>query len=430
MAATFGCPVSAVLLAVELLLFEYRPRSVIPVALASVAATGLRVAVEGAAPMFAIPELSQPGGAALFVYVLVGAVIGLAAVGVTRAVYAVEDAFARLPIHWMWWPALGAVAVGAVGLIAPRTLGVGYANITDVVSGTLVGQAVLALALLKFVSWVISLGSGTSGGTLAPLFTIGAGLGSVLGAAVAALAPGLGVDPRVAALVGMAAMFAGASRALLASVVFAFETTRQPLGLLPLLGGCAAAYLVSCFLMRHSIMTEKIARRGARIPSEYSVDFFAQVLVRDCATRPVTALAADDTIAAVRTWIESGADGASHQGFPVVDAAGELLGVVTRRDLLAAALPAAARVRDAIKRAPVVAYEDNSLREAADHMVAEEIGRLPVVSRAAPRRAVAMLTRSDLLAAHQRRLEAQRPQRVLVPRARRALLADKAPSAT
>jgi chloride channel protein, CIC family len=422
MAATFGCPVSAVLLAVELLLFEYRPRSVIPVALASVAATGLRVAIDGTAPMFPIPELMQPSGAALFAYVLIGALIGLAAVGVTRAVYAVEDAFEHLPVHWMWWPAVGAVAVGVVGLIAPRTLGVGYANITDVVSGNLVGSAVLTLAVLKFVSWVISLGSGTSGGTLAPLFTIGSGLGAALGAALAALAPGLGVDPRVAALVGMAAMFAGASRALLASVVFAFETTRQPLGLLPLLGGCAAAYLVSCFLMRHSIMTEKIARRGARVPDEYSADFFAQVLVRDCATRPVTALAADQAIAAVRAWIDSGADGASHQGFPVVDAAGDLLGVVTRRDLLATALSPAARVRDAIKRAPVVAYEDNSLREAVDHMVTEDIGRLAVVSRQAPRRVVAMLTRSDLLAAHQRRLAAQRPQRVLTPRPRRPAL--------
>jgi len=275
------------------------------------------------------------------------------------------------------------------------------------------------LALLKFTSWVISLGSGTSGGTLAPLFTIGAGLGSVAGIAIATLAPGLGVDASVAALVGMAAMFAGASRALLASVVFAFETTRQPLGLLPLLGGCAGAYLVSCYLMRHSIMTEKIARRGARIPDEYAVDFFAQVLVRDHASRPVTSLAVDDSIATVRAFLESGAPGSSHQGFPVVDATGALVGVVTHRDLLASSLPTSARVRDAIKRPPVVVSEDNSLREAADHMVAEDIGRLPVISSSAPHRLVGILTRSDLLAAHVRRLEAQRPVRVL-PRNRRA----------
>jgi CIC family chloride channel protein len=420
MAATFGCPVSAVLLAIELLLFEYRPRSVIPVALASVAATGLRVAVEGTAPMFAVPDLGQPSGAALAVYVLVGALVGVVAVLVTRAVYAVEDAFDRLPIHWMWWPAIGAVAVGAIGYIAPRTLGVGYANITDLVGGAIAGQAVLALALWKFLSWVISLGSGTSGGTLAPLFTIGAGIGAALGEAIGTAAPGLAVDPRVAALVGMAAMFAGASRALLASVVFAFETTRQPLGLLPLLGGCAAAYLVSCFLMRDSIMTEKIARRGARVPAEYAADYLGQVLVADAAARPVATLTAEQTIGDVRQWIDSGAAGSTHQGFPVVDARGDLIGVVTRRDLLAPALTIDRRVRDAVRRPPVVAYVDNSLREAADHMVAEGIGRLPVVSRREPRRVVGMLTRSDLLAAHQRRLAAQRPERVLVRRVRTA----------
>ena len=418
MAATFGSPVSAVLLAVELLLFEYRPRSVIPVALASVAAAGLRIAVDGSAPMFATADLAQPSGAALCIYVLVGALVGVAAVGVTRAVYAVEDGFDRLPIHWMWWPALGAIAVGVVGFIAPRTLGVGYANITDIVSGNIVGGAVLVLALLKFISWVISLGSGTSGGTLAPLFTIGAGLGSALGMAIAAAAPGLGVDPRVAALVGMAAMFAGASRALLASVVFAFETTRQPLGLLPLLGGCAAAYLVSCFLMRHSIMTEKIARRGARVPAEYAADFLAQVLVRESAARPVTTLGADDAIGAVRAWIESGAPGSSHQGFQVVDAAGDLVGVVTRRDVLAPGLSPDTRVRDVVTRPPIVAYENNSLREAADHMIAENIGRLPVVAPNAPRRVIAILTRSDILAAHQRRLAGLRPERVLPARRR------------
>ena len=175
-----------------------------------------------------------------------GAVVGFASVLVTRAVYAVEDAFEKLPIHWMWWPALGGVVVGVVGFVSPHTLGVGYDNIDASCRATLAGGAVVVFCALKFVSWAIALGSGTSGGTLAPLFTIGGGLGSALGALAVWALPGAGVDVRVAALVGMAAMFAGASRALLASVVFAFETTRQPMGLLPLLGGCTAAYLVSC----------------------------------------------------------------------------------------------------------------------------------------------------------------------------------------
>ena len=408
MAATFGSPVSAVLLAVELLLFEFRPRSIIPVALASATATGVRVAFVGPGPMFPMPALIEPGGAALASYIGLGALIGVASVYVTRAIYAVEDGFAKLPVHWMWWPAIGGLAVGLVGVVAPRTLGVGYDNITEIVSGGLAVQALLLLCGLKFVSWAIALGSGTSGGTLAPLFTIGGGLGAALGLAAAAAFPHLGIDVRIAALVGMAAIFAGASRALLASVIFAFETTHQPLGLLPLLGGCSAAFFVSCLLMRTTIMTEKIARRGVRVPAEYVADFLEQVLVRDAASRSVVTLQGDDTVEAVRRWLASNAPGTEHNGFPVVDGDDNLIGVVTRRDLYTPAAAGTLRIRDLIGRPPAVAYEVSSLREAADHMVEHGIGRLPVVSRSAPRKVVGMLTRSDLLSAHKARLKAAR----------------------
>jgi CIC family chloride channel protein len=231
-------------------------------------------------------------------------------------------------------------------------------------------------------------------------------LGAWLGALVARTAPGLGIDPRVAGLVGMAAIFAGASHALLASVVFAFETTRQPMGLLPLLVGCASAYLVSLLLSRHSIMTEKLARRGASVRPEYAVDHLSQVHVRDVALRDVVSLRADDDLATVRRWLAAGAGGATHQGFPVLDGAEQLVGVVTRRDLLDLAHGDALRVRDVVRRAPVVVYEDSTLRDAADQMVIEKVGRLPVVRRDAVRRVVGMLSRSDLLAAHAPRLEA------------------------
>ncbi|MEO8090384.1 MAG: chloride channel protein, partial [Gemmatimonadales bacterium] len=237
MAAIFGSPVAAVLLAIELLLFEYRPRSLVPVALAVSAATSVRFALHGSAPVFPMPEITQPDGAALATYVVLGGIIGLIAVYVTRAVYAIEEAFERLPIHWMWWPALGGLAVGIIGYFSPRTLGVGYDNIEAIVGGSLVGTALLLLVVFKLISWLIALGSGTSGGTLAPLFTIGGGLGSLAASATLLAFPRSGIDIHVAALVGMAAMFAGASRALLTSVVFAFETTRQPMGLLPLLAG-------------------------------------------------------------------------------------------------------------------------------------------------------------------------------------------------
>ncbi|HTQ02592.1 MAG TPA: chloride channel protein [Polyangiaceae bacterium] len=415
MAAVFGSPVSAVLLAVELLLFEFRARSLVPVALASATAAGVRMAWVGDAPAFGMPLLSQPSGYALAFYGVLGAFFGVVAVGVTRAVYAIEDTFERLPIHWMWWPALGGLVVGVVGYVSPHTLGVGYDNIEHILSGALVGRALFSLCVLKFVSWSIALGSGTSGGTLAPLFTIGGGLGAAIGAVTAAALPALGVDARIAGLVGMAAIFAGASRALLASIVFAFETTLQPLGLLPLLGGCTAAYLVSCVMMRHTIMTEKIARRGVRVPSDYAADFLDRIWVAAVATRTVTALSADDTVNAARAWLAASLPETRHHAFPVLAADGALLGVVTRHQIVEA--PGDARVRTLLTRPPAVAFDDSSLREAADLMVREGVGRLPVVTRKEPRKVVGMLTRSDLLSAHARRLdENERLQRpIAVP---------------
>ncbi|HET9985203.1 MAG TPA: chloride channel protein [Longimicrobiales bacterium] len=404
MAATFGTPVSAVLLSIELLLFEYRARSIIPVALAASAATGVRMLLMGTGPVFPMGVIGEPRWTALVSYVVLGAVVGVASVYVTRLVYAVEDWFERLPVHWMWWPALGAVAVGVIGYIDPRVLGVGYQHIDRILSGNLVGWTLVALVVLKLVAWSIYLGSGTSGGTLAPLFIIGGGLGAALGSGAAHIAPGLGISVPVAALVGMAAIFAGASHALLASIVFAFEATRQPLGLLPLLAGCSAAYLISTLMMETSIMTEKLARRGARVRPEYALDFLTQVLVRDAMTTDVVSLSADEEVERARAWLASRTKGATHQGFPVVSAEGTVVGVLTRRDLLAAE-PGAERVAELVKRPPAVAFPDNTLREAADHMVREGVGRLPVIDRETGRM-VGIVSRSDLLSAHEPRLRA------------------------
>lgn len=405
MTATFGSPIAAVVLAIELLLFEFRPRSIIPVALACVTAAGVRYGLVGSAAVFAMPNLLPPGQAALVFYLLLGAFVGLASVGVTRLVYLIEDGFESLPISWVWWPALGGLAVGIVGVFAPLTLGVGYTNIEQILNGHFALQAVLFLCVMKLISWAIALGSGTSGGTLAPLFTIGGGLGAVVGGVMAALFPQIGIDVRIAALVGMAAMFAGSSRAMLASVIFAFETTRQPMGLLPLLSGCTAAYLVSCLLMKNTIMTEKIVRRGIRVPSEYGADFLEQVLVSAVAARTVVSLAATETREGVLKWLSTRGSDAQHQGYPVLDAKGHLIGVVTRRDLLDPARTEPYRVGDLVKRAPVVISEASTLREAADRMVQEDVGRLPVVSRENPDHVIGILTRSDILAAHARRLE-------------------------
>jgi H+/Cl- antiporter ClcA len=239
------------------------------VAVASATAAALRFQFGDKYPVFDMPLLHDPAGGAMLLYFAIGLIVGVASVGVTRSVYWVEDLFEKLPIHWMWWPAIGALPVGLIGYFRPEILGVGYDNISNALTAKWTVSFLALLGLWKFIAWSIALGSGTSGGTLAPLFTIGSALGALCGAGAAFVFPHAGIDPRIAALVGMAAMFAGASRAFLASVVFAFETTLQPAGLLPLLGGCSGAFLVSCLMMPNTIMTEKIARRGVRVPSEY-----------------------------------------------------------------------------------------------------------------------------------------------------------------
>ncbi len=269
MTAIFGTPFSAILLAIELLVFEFRPRSFIPVAIAALTAITLRPLLFGTAPVIAMPVFAAVPQAALLTYALEGVVIGLCAVVIAKSTYVIEDLFEKLPIHWMWWPAIGGLVVGVVGFVSPHTLGVGYDNIEHILSGHFLGSALIVFCLLKFVSWSVSLGSGTSGGTLAPIFTIGGGLGVMIAEAVQAVAPWAGIDLGMAGLVGMAACFAGASRALFASVLFALEITGQYTTLLPLLAGCSTAFMVSAFVMKNTIMTEKLARRGHHVPSEY-----------------------------------------------------------------------------------------------------------------------------------------------------------------
>jgi len=405
MAATFGSPVAAVLLAVELLLFEFRPRSIIPVALGAATAAGMRVFLEGAEPVFAMPNIAPPSIGANVFYIALGGMMGTVAVGITWIVYLIEDSFERLPVHWMWWPAIGAVAVGVVGYFEPRTLGVGYENISMIISDGWTTKAILFLCLLKAISWSVSLGSGTSGGTLAPMFTIGGGIGHLFGAVAVVMLPMAGIDVRVAALVGMAAIFAGASRAFLASAVFAFETTQQVHGLLPLLGGCTASYLIAMLLTKNSIMTEKIARRGVRTPSDFVPDPLSSILVSQIATTPAVTLTTMQTVEEVRQWISAAAPGSTHQGFPVVDQAGSLRGVVTRRDLLKEGVPVDGRVEELIRHLPRFVYDDCTARQAADHMVNHNIGRLPVISRQQPHSLVGIVTRSDILSGYRLQMD-------------------------
>lgn len=397
MAATFGAPVASVLLAVELLLFEFKPQSLIPVVFASASAAAVRIYFLGSKPIFSIISLQQPGTFALLFYLAMGIIIGFAAVGVTRSVYKIEDAFEKIHIPWMWWPAIGAVVVGIIGYFVPQTMGVGYDNIENILSGSLSVRVLIILFLFKFISWSVSLGSGTSGGTLAPLFTIGGGLGACLGSIGILLFPGGGIDVRMAALVGMAALFAGSARALLTSIIFAFEITLQPTGFLPLLIGCSSAYLISGLIMKNTIMTEKISRRGIRIPFEYEADFLDLVPVKDCAVKDVITLNAEDTVDKIRKWFAGGSANSIYHVYPVTDNNSGLIGIVTRKELLNPELSISLKLNEILNKSFAVVFPDNSLKDAVDLMAETNIGTLPVVERGSSLKIIGILSRSDIL---------------------------------
>lgn len=407
MAATFGTPVSSILLSVELLLFEFKPQSLLPVTLSSVAATAVRIFFVGSAPIFMLSNLQQPGNLALLSYLIIGALIGLAAVLVTKSVYKIEDTFAALPVHWMWWPAIGAVVVGLIGYFVPKTMGVGYDNIENILTGSIAGKTLIILSVFKFISWSVSLGSGTSGGTLAPLFTIGGGLGAILGSLGIFLFPNIGIDIRISALIGMAALFSGSVRALLTSIIFAYETTLQPIGLLPLLAGCSSAYLVSSLIMKHTIMTEKIARRGIKIPFEYEADFLDQILVKDCATYNIVTLNADDTIEKIREWFVQGSAESLHHGYPVIDKNNRLVGVISRKEILHPGTPNERKLSEILNKPLSVVYPENTLKDSLDLMAESEVSRLPVVEKSNPQKIIAILSRSDILKERRKYLKKQ-----------------------
>jgi len=412
MAATFGSPVSAVLLAVELLLFEFRARSLIPVALAAAVAAGMRIKFMGAEAIFSMPEFAPVGLSALALYAVVGIVIGVAAVIVTRIVYWLEDMFEHLPVHWMWWPAIGGLAVGIVGYFAPHTLGVGYDNIADILSNRFTIHAIAFLCVMKFISWSISLSSGTSGGTLAPLFTIGSGAGAALGALLLAIFPASGLDIRVAALVRMAGIFHGPSRALLASVIFAFETTHQPNGLLPLLIGATLAYLVARMLMQNSIMTEKIARRGLRIPEDYDADVFLQTNVEAVMDKNLKALSPDMPVSELANRIAHHDPEVSvREAWPLVGPDKQLAGIITRNDVIRSLEkpgPDSLKLREVGSPNVVTAFPDETVHEAVARMLTHNIGRLLVVDRADPKQLIGYVSRTHLLSTRFRQVQQER----------------------
>jgi chloride channel protein, CIC family len=403
MAAIFATPMAAVLLAVELLLFEWKPRSFIPVAVASVTAAVVRVPLLGAGPIFPVPGHAVVGAETLGFAVVVGLAAGLASGALTSLVYACEDLFAKLPVHWMWWPILGGLVVGLGGLLDPRVLGVGYDTIQELLAGHLAGISALSLLLLKAVVWSVALGSGTSGGVLAPLLIMGGGLGALESSLIPVGDAGLW------AMVSMAAMMGGTMRSPLTAILFTVELTHDWNVLPALLVGSVVAHGMTVLLLRRSILTEKLARRGHHLVREYSVDPFELHRVGEVMDRDVVTIPAAMTVAELSARIAAGDPALTRrQGVPIVDAQGELAGIITRSDLMRAMESEPGREKSVLEagtRNLVVAYPDELLRDAVARMLARDIGRLPIVDRRDPRRLVGYLGRAGVMRARVRLYE-------------------------
>lgn len=402
MSAIFNAPVAAVLLAVELLLFEWRPRSFIPVAIASAVAAVVRVPLLGSGAIFPVTTHAPLGAEGMTIALIAGIAAGLASGALTALVYFCEDVFTKLPIHWMWWPAIGGLFVGIGGWLDPRVLGVGYDTIHALLRGELVGPMVIGLLIGKAVVWSISLGSGTSGGVLAPLLIMGGALGAIEGRFIS-----LG-DPGLWAMISMAAMMGGTMRSPLTAMIFTLELTHD-LNLLPaLLVSCIAAHALTVLWLRRSILTEKVARRGFHVSREYSVDPLAVLRVGEVMDQNPPTVPAQMKVSELSDRIANGDPVLSHrQGTLIADEDGNLAGIITRGDLVRAIekSPEGSTVVEAGTQNLIIAFPDEILHEAVTRMVRHDIGRLPIVRRDNPRKIVGYLGRASVMTARLRRHE-------------------------
>jgi H+/Cl- antiporter ClcA/predicted transcriptional regulator len=412
MTAIFGTPLAAVLLAVELLLFELRPRSFLPVAVACAVAAAERTLLLDPAPLFSYAGAMAPSLPGVLGWVAIGLAAGLGSGALTALVYGCEDGFQKLPIHWMWWPLLGGLAVGIGGVIEPDSLGVGYDNIRHLLSGEIGDwHAVVLLLVVKAVIWAVALGSGTSGGVLAPLLIFGGCIGAL--AQLVLPDATIGFWP----LLGMAAMMGGTMRAPLTSTLFAIELTGDTGAALPLLVACSVAHATTVLLLKRSILTEKIARRGLHITREYQTDPFDLAWVKDVMVRDVATLASSWTVGEAVDFFMVG-DNNRHKSYPVVDGEGRVLGMVSRADILAwtrsdtdidRGTPLGILVRGSNL---VTGNPEELVGQLADRMAQSGVGRVPIVDEKG--RLAGLVARKDLLCARARRRAEEQDHEVML----------------
>lgn len=418
MSAVFGTPVAATLFGVELLAFEFRPRSMVLIGIAAATADALRMGMASAhlvtpQPIFVIPSHAPIAGFNLLGAAAIGVACGLMAWVMTHAVYLSEDLFKKLTrhLHWMWWPMLGGLIIGLGGLVDPRALGVGYDTIHAELLGQLTIGALLLLFAVKLIIWSGGLGSGTSGGILAPILMMGAALGGVLGHALP------GASPGVWALIGLAGALGGVTRSPFTAIIFAFELTDDTHILLALLVAATLAHLVSVLVLKRSILTEKVARRGFHVMREYSVDPLEATFVREVMETDILTVEPDALVADVYASLPEGSRERRQRLYPVMDAENTLVGVLPWSAVLESKDEPGWRVRDAMTATPITAYADEILRCVADRMAAEGVSVVVVVDREDLTHFDGLVNQFDLLRAREKLLvEERHTERVLTLR--------------
>jgi CIC family chloride channel protein len=410
MSATFNTPIAGVILAIELLLFEFKSRSFIPLVIASTLATAVHMQMLGRGPMFQVSPMDFGVPHALPFYLILGAVCGLAAVALSKSLYWVEDLFEKLPVDEMWWPAIGALGLGVIGFFVPRVFGVGYDTIGDILNGSLAWKLLLILMFAKAAALVISLGSGTSGGLLAPTFLWSAAMGGLFAMIGNHVFPAAHLSPGAFALVAMGAVFGAASRATFSFIIFAFEITRDYNAVLPLMLVAVIADGIAMLFMPHtSIMTEKLARRGLRVHQDYEADALTQSTVSETMEKDPPVIAASTKLGELAERIARHDPAvARHEALLILDDAGKLEGIITRGDVLRALArdsTGSMTVLEAGSTHLVVAYPDELVSEAASKLLRFDIGRLPVVERADKRKVLGYMGRAAILSARLRRFQ-------------------------
>ena len=401
MSATFAAPLAAVLLAVELLLFEWKPRSLIPVALASATAGAVRRYIIGLGPLFPTPPHNVfIGPEGLAGCVVAGILAGGLSALLTLAVYGAEDLFQKhMPIHWMWWPAIGGLAVGLGGIVFPQALGVGYETIGALLQGNVPVRVIWGILLVKSFIWAFSLGSGTSGGVLAPLLMMGGALGGL--ETMVLPNEGAGFWP----LISMGAILGGTMRSPFTGIVFAFELTHDMNVILPLLVASVIAHAFTSLTLKRSILTEKVARRGYHVSREYAVDPLEILFVREVMRTNIAVLPVKLSPGDVPHSKHAARRG--QRLYPVVTPDRELAGVVTRRDLRQLVSNGrSSELADVMRKDPVVAHADEPLRVVVYRMAETGVTRMPVVEGGG--KLAGIISLEDLLRARVRDLEEER----------------------